>query len=214
MTGAGVILGSAAYMSPEQAKGRPVDQRADVWAFGAVLYEMLTGRRCFHGDDVSDTFAAILQAAPDWSVLPRDTPAAIKRLLRRSLEKDVRVRLSDMAMVRVELREAESEPTPEVPPQPLVAAAPPRSLLNRMVPYGAAVFVGALVSGTIVWRLLQPVEFPRPVTRFAIELPAALTHGTRPDRDFTRRYTHRVCRKPTPVGPRIGSARHLRDRWN
>jgi serine/threonine protein kinase len=72
MTGAGVILGTAAYMAPEQAKGRSVDRRADVWAFGAVLFEMLTGRRCFQGDEVSDTLAAILRAAPDWTALPRE----------------------------------------------------------------------------------------------------------------------------------------------
>ena len=74
MTAAGIILGTAAYMSPEQAKGRPVDKRADIWAFGCVLYEMLTGRRAFAGDDVSETLAAVLKSEPDWTRLPADTP--------------------------------------------------------------------------------------------------------------------------------------------
>jgi serine/threonine protein kinase len=84
----GVILGTAAYMAPEQAKGKPVDKRADIWAFGCVLYEMLTGRRPFAGEDVTDTLAAIVRADPDWSALPADTPPAIRTLLRRCLEKD------------------------------------------------------------------------------------------------------------------------------
>jgi serine/threonine protein kinase len=108
LTGQGVVLGTAAYMSPEQAKGRAVDKRADVWAFGAVLYEMLAGRRCFDGEDVSDTFAAILRATPNWSALPVATPPAIRRLIRRCLERDVHMRLSDMAMARIELHEAKT----------------------------------------------------------------------------------------------------------
>ncbi len=81
MTQAGVILGTAAYMSPEQAKGRPADKRSDVWAFGAVLFEMLSGRRAFKGDDVADTLAAVLRADPAWSDLPADTPPDVRRLL-------------------------------------------------------------------------------------------------------------------------------------
>ena len=88
MTQAGMILGTAAYMSPEQAKGRVVDKRSDVWAFGCVLYEMLTGRRAFDGEDVTDTIAAIVRGEPDWSALPADTPPQIRLLLQRCLEKD------------------------------------------------------------------------------------------------------------------------------
>ena len=77
MTQMGVILGTAAYMSPEQAKGKPVDKRTDVWAFGCTLYEMLTGRRAFAGDDVSDTMASVLKSDPDWSALPVGTPSSI-----------------------------------------------------------------------------------------------------------------------------------------
>src|ERR1051326_8361277 len=88
MTAAGMILGTAAYMSPEQAKGRPADKRSDIWAFGCVLFEMLTGKRAFVGEDVSDVLAAILMKDPDWAALPAMTRPAIRTLLRRCLEKD------------------------------------------------------------------------------------------------------------------------------
>src|SRR5437867_2333921 len=88
MTGIGVILGTAAYMAPEQAKGRPADKRSDVWAFGAVLYEMLTGRRAFEGEDVSETLAAVLKDSPEWNLLPAALPLTIRRLIERCLSKD------------------------------------------------------------------------------------------------------------------------------
>jgi eukaryotic-like serine/threonine-protein kinase len=100
MTGVGVLLGTAAYMSPEQAKGRAADKRSDIWAFGCVFYEMLTGTRPFDGDDVSDTLAAVLRAAPDWTSLPGDTPALIRALLQRCLAKDRSQRIVDAATVR------------------------------------------------------------------------------------------------------------------
>jgi eukaryotic-like serine/threonine-protein kinase len=96
MTAMGLILGTAAYMSPEQAKGRPVDKRADIWAFGAVLYEMLTGRRAFDGDDVQDLLVAVLSRDVDWGALPADTPQSIRTLLRRCLERDPKRRLRDI----------------------------------------------------------------------------------------------------------------------
>lgn len=102
----GTILGTAAYMSPEQARGVAVDKRADIWSFGVVLYEMLTGRQLFGGDTVTDTLAAVLKTDPDWSALPPVTPAAIRRLLRRCLERDRKRRLSDMADARLEIDEA------------------------------------------------------------------------------------------------------------
>src|SRR5579864_6677861 len=108
MTQAGVILGTAAYMSPEQAKGRPADKRSDVWAFGCVLYEMLTGARAFQGNDVSDTLAAVLRGEPNWTALPADTPHPIRMLLRRCLEKDRRRRLDSAADARLEIEEAAS----------------------------------------------------------------------------------------------------------
>jgi serine/threonine protein kinase len=99
----GVILGTAAYMSPEQARGKPIDKRTDIWSFGCVLYEMLTGRLTFHGETVSDTIASILGREPDWNALPVTTPATMRRLLERCLEKDPRQRLRDIGDVRVEL---------------------------------------------------------------------------------------------------------------
>jgi serine/threonine-protein kinase len=177
-TGAGVILGTAAYMAPEQAKGRVADKRADVWAFGAVLYEMVTGRRCFDGDDVSEVFAAILRQIPDWSALPQNTPPPVHRLLRRCLERDVRSRLSDMAMVRVELREAEAEPAP-VTPNPSIAAAK-QSVIRRAATYAAVIVLAAGAWATLP-RMRQVADAPHPVTRFSITLPdqVALTGGAR-----------------------------------
>jgi eukaryotic-like serine/threonine-protein kinase len=108
VTAAGLILGTAAYISPEQATGRAADRRSDVWAFGCVLYEMLTGTRAFDGEDVSDTLASLLRAQPDWNALPVETPPPIRRLLRRTLEKDPKRRLSDMADVRLEIEDAQT----------------------------------------------------------------------------------------------------------
>jgi serine/threonine-protein kinase len=117
MTQAGVILGTAAYMSPEQARGRSVDKRSDIWAFGAVLYEMLTGRRTFDGETVSDTLAAVLRADVDWEALPPETPDSVRRLLRRCLERDPKRRLHDIADARFEL-EARDAPASPVAPSP------------------------------------------------------------------------------------------------
>ena len=103
MTAMGLILGTAAYMSPEQAKGRLADKRSDVWAFGAVLFEMLSGQRAFKGDDVSDTLAAVLRQDVDWTALPASTPAPVRRLIARCLERDVKRRLRDIGEARIVL---------------------------------------------------------------------------------------------------------------
>jgi eukaryotic-like serine/threonine-protein kinase len=108
MTGMGVILGTAAYMSPEQAKGKSVDKRADIWAFGCVLYEMLSGKRAFDGDDVSDMLATVLKSDPNWNNLPSDLPQAIRRLLRRCLTKDLKGRIGDASIARIEIDEVRS----------------------------------------------------------------------------------------------------------
>jgi serine/threonine protein kinase len=99
----GIVLGTAAYMSPEQARGKLVDKRADIWAFGCVLYELLTGRQAFAGETVSDTIAAVLEREPDWNRLPAKTPPGVSRLLRRCLDKDLKRRLHDIADARIEL---------------------------------------------------------------------------------------------------------------
>ena len=109
MTGVGVILGTAAYMSPEQVRARSVDRRADIWAFGVVLYEMLTGRRLFVGETVSDTLASVLKTDPDWTLLPAETPVTVRRLLARCLERDPKRRLHDAADARIEIEESLGE---------------------------------------------------------------------------------------------------------
>ena len=128
---AGLILGTAAYMTPEQARGRPADKRSDICAFGAVLYEMLTGKRAFDGDDISYTLANILKSEPDWNALPADTPPAVRRVLRRCLEKDPKRRTHDIADARLDLDE--KDPTVAATPLP----AKPRLLNLERVAVGA-----------------------------------------------------------------------------
>jgi serine/threonine protein kinase len=115
MTQQGIILGTARYMRPEQARGTALDRRSDIWAFGCVLYEMLTARSPFGGATVSDVIAAILGRDPDWTLLPAAPPPAIRRLLRRCLEKDRRRRLADAADARLEIEEAQAVPADVVP---------------------------------------------------------------------------------------------------
>ena len=132
MTGVGVILGTAAYMSPEQAKGKPADKRSDIWAFGCVLYEMLTGTRAFEGEDVSDTMANVLTREPAWDRLPGATPPAVRLLLRRCLRKEKRQRLQDAAGVRIEIEDALSAPAGSA--TQCHRAAVPRSGVGRWSP--------------------------------------------------------------------------------
>jgi eukaryotic-like serine/threonine-protein kinase len=159
MTGIGVVLGTAAYMSPEQAKGREADKRSDIWAFGAVLYEMVTGRRAFEGEDLSDTFANVLKGNPDWSRLPEDTPSQIVTLLRRSLEKDRKRRLSDIGDARLEIEDAGRMPTREAHRSPLARLQVP--MWWKILP--VATMVG-LAAGYSAWMLRPTV--PPSVTRF------------------------------------------------
>src|SRR5713226_1867953 len=121
---AGVILGTAAYMSPEQARGQPVDKRTDIWAFGCVLFEMLTGSAVFARETITDTIVAVVGAEPEWKSLPADTPGSIRRLLTRCLQKDARRRLHDIADARIELEDAMATPA-----EPLPVPAPRRSRL-------------------------------------------------------------------------------------
>jgi eukaryotic-like serine/threonine-protein kinase len=114
MTGIGVLLGTAAYMSPEQARGKSVDERTDIWAFGCVLYEMLTGKRAFPGEDVSETLATVIKGEPNWDLLPANTHSAVQRLLRRCLQKDASNRLHDINDARLEIQEAQATPDRDV----------------------------------------------------------------------------------------------------
>ena len=108
MTGVGVILGTAAYMSPEQARGQAIDKRTDIWAFGCVLFEMITGRMVFRGATISDTIAAVLERSPDWTALPPATPTPVRHVLTRCLEKDPKQRWRDIGDVRIALEDAEA----------------------------------------------------------------------------------------------------------
>ncbi len=158
-TAAGVILGTAAYMSPEQARGKPADKRADIWAYGAVLYEMLTGRRAFPGETVSDTLAAVLTKDPDWSALPASTPASVRRSLKHCLERDARNRFHDIADVLITMAETPGEVAPAPP-------APRR--IARVLPWLAAVLAAAL-AGAGWWRALrQPAGGTERLSRLAV----------------------------------------------
>ena len=112
-TEAGIILGTAAYMSPEQAKGKVVDKRSDIWAFGCVLFEMLSGKQPFAGETLTDTLASVVRGEPDWELLPTTTPASVKRLIKRCLEKDAKRRLRDIGDARFELDHTDAEPIEE-----------------------------------------------------------------------------------------------------
>ena len=144
-TALGVILGTAAYMSPEQARGKRVDRRADIWAFGCVLYEMLAGKRAFDGETVSDTMAALLTREPDWSALPAATPARVRALLERCLRKDAQVRLRDIGDARVELAECLRGDVPRTAPAVPTPAAEPVALRTPRRRWAAPV-VGALAA--------------------------------------------------------------------
>ena len=161
----GTILGTAAYMAPEQAKGRAIDRRADVWAFGVVLFEMLTGRRAFAGDDVTDLVAAVLKDAVPLDTLPSTTPPAVRRLLRRCLERDRSKRLDSMAAARLEIDEAIGAPV--VPDHRTVATSRP---VGRIAAIAAlASLAGAAIGGAIVWWVTRPS--PPPVARLSLVAP-------------------------------------------
>ncbi len=164
-TQAGVILGTAAYMSPEQARGQAVDKRADIWSFGVVLYEMLTGKRTFSGETISDTLAAVLRAEVDWVALPADTPASIRKLLRRCLDKDRKRRLHAIGEARIAIEEYLADPaaasvlisTPTVAPQPL---------WQRALPWAVA-GVFALAFVVSLW---SPWSSPTPPSPLRLEV--------------------------------------------
>jgi Tol biopolymer transport system component len=168
----GVILGTAAYMSPEQARGKPVDRGTDIWSYGCVLFEMLTGRQTFQGGEtVSDAIAAVLKNDPDWSALPADTPPHIRTLLRRCLQKDPQKRLPHIGVARIEIDEGPVEPVAGVAP-----IAPPRSLWRRALPLAATAILAVALTGIAAWSLKPPVQ-PPTVTRFPIVLPDDQRYG-------------------------------------
>ncbi|HUQ90205.1 MAG TPA: protein kinase [Bryobacteraceae bacterium] len=174
-TGAGVLLGTAAYMSPEQARGTPADQRADIWAFGVVLYEMLTGRMTFGGETLSDTLASVLKTDPDFALLPSNTPSRIRLLLRRCLERDRTKRLHHMADARLELEAADD-------PAPIAAVAPRQG--RTWLPWVVAALIP--VAAAAGWWLHRPTAPPVLAAQFLLEPPVgselnALGHAVSPD---------------------------------
>ena len=152
MTQAGVILGTAAYMSPEQARGKPVDQRADIWAFGCVLFEMLAGRRAFGGDEVPDVLANVLARDPEWRALPAATPPAVRRLIARCLTKDPRERLHHIADVRLDLQEAHAPAAADDATGTIARSPKPMSWVMPAAIVGIGALAIGLVVGAMVWR--------------------------------------------------------------
>jgi eukaryotic-like serine/threonine-protein kinase len=170
--GHGMILGTAAYMSPEQARGKTVDKRCDIWAFGCVLYEMLTGRRPFEGEDVTEILARIIEQEPDLDALPVSTPASIRRLLRRCLEKDRRNRLPDIGVARIEIDDALALP---VDAGSRGAAA--RGVSARVSP--AWMVIAAFIIGTVIALMYSrlPAAESRLLVRASIPLAERLDFG-------------------------------------
>jgi serine/threonine protein kinase/Tol biopolymer transport system component len=158
-TRAGVILGTASYMSPEQAHGKAADRRADIFSFGAVLYEMLSGKRAFTGESVGDTLASVLKLDPDWKNLPAETPESIRRLLRRCMAKDRKQRLQAIGEARIILE----NPGSEAEASPRLKPAPPWSWI-------ATTAIAAVVAAVALWGWLKPAPpEPRPLTRFSVQ---------------------------------------------
>jgi Tol biopolymer transport system component len=175
MTQVGVILGTARYMSPEQARGRPADKCSDVWAFGCVLYEMLAGRPPFAGETISDALAAVLKQEPDWQALPADTPPGIRSLIRRCLKKEPVARMHDIADARIEIQEAIAEP----------AAMTPTGTHRRGAVRWMRAIPWAVAAGSVAVSLLVAQQAPRrtgspagPVTRLDLNMPAGVEFGT------------------------------------
>jgi eukaryotic-like serine/threonine-protein kinase len=165
-TQAGVILGTAAYMSPEQARGRTVDRRADIWAFGCVMYEMLAGKRPFEGETVTDVLASVVKTEPDWDVLPADTPPRIRELIRRCLAKDPKQRLQAIGDARIAIEETISGVGAGFKPAPTVQDGDHRSPLQLALPWAVGFIVGALIAGVAVWKLAAP-SAPRAAMHFS-----------------------------------------------
>src|SRR5215470_4111880 len=168
-TGAGVILGTAAYMAPEQAKGKMVDRRADIWAFGVVLYEMLTGRRLFSGETASETIAAVMMKDPDWTALPANNPARVLGLLRRCLTKEPRSRLRDIGEARIAIEEMQTGAEVDV----AVPQQPSRRRSKVMVGIAAVFFMTTVFLLAAGWVLYFNRTSP-PEIRVEVSTPSAV----------------------------------------
>ncbi len=164
MTRAGVILGTAAYMSPEQAKGETVDKRADIFAFGCVLYELLTGKRTFDGKTITETLAKILEGEPNWDALPDTTPLRIKELLQDCLQKEVHNRVHDVSQLRIQIKKALEEPTES----PTGVASAVQPIQQRWGMTVGLVVLALAVGSMVTWLLIQPVSPEQSLIRFVI----------------------------------------------
>jgi serine/threonine protein kinase len=160
----GMILGTAAYMSPEQARGKSVDKRSDIWAFGCVVYELLTGKHAFDGEDITEILAAVVKTEPDWNHLPTTTPPTIRMLLKRCLQKDRTIRLRDAGDARIEIHEALLAPTS----LGAISAPPGTKYWRQLLPWASGLILSVVV-GVAIWNLKAPS--PQPVTRTVINLP-------------------------------------------
>ena len=206
----GVIMGTAAYMSPEQARGRPVDKRADIWSFGAVLFEMLTGRRPFEGRDVSETLGAVLRLDPDWDALPGNTPPRMSTLIRRCLEKEPKQRVHDVADVRLAMEggfETAASASPPIGSQ--------LTGWRQALPLALGISaVAVVITGLAVWTLKPSPQSPVDLMRFAIATSETdalrISPNTRdlafsPDGEGrlprTRSRWERESALPSPLGP-------------
>ncbi len=176
-TETGAILGTAAYMSPEQSRGKAVDKRTDIWAFGCCLYEALTGKVAFLGETVSDTIANILEREPEWQALPGATPGSVRALLRRCLKKDSNERLRDIGDARIEIDEARSEPPGPLSTVPAAAQLP---LWRRALPWSIAALM-VVVAGMAVWNVIRPSPLvPPTLTHFVVALDSEQQLAVRP----------------------------------
>jgi serine/threonine protein kinase len=210
MTQAGMIVGTAAYMSPEQAAGKPVDKRSDLWAFGVVLLEMLTGRQAFAGEPISHVLAAVLKDEPDLTALPPQTPHAIRKLLRRCLQKDRKRRLADASDARLEIDEALADPAPEaataIAATPAAATTPAPSRFARFGPM-ALLSVIALGLAWLAWQHFREAPVA-PSPEFRLDTP----RRRRPPqpRSHCRRMVDRSSSwRPTTAAHVCGCARSI-----
>ncbi|MCB1184044.1 serine/threonine-protein kinase [bacterium] len=220
LTGSGAVLGTAAYMSPEQARGYEVDRRADIWAFGVILHEMMTGVRLFEGDTATDTLAAVLHKEPDWEALAADQPAMLVQICRRCLEKDARQRLRDIGEARVALEGSSSSimsmtssaAAAALPPP----AAPPSARTGWVVAAALAVVAGLAAWAGLTGRI-GPEPEPERLVQSAVEVPQGVVAGLAPIAPGPLRVSpdgRMLCYSGTDsLGVPQVYVRHLADGW-
>ncbi len=168
----GVIMGTAAYMSPEQARGKALDKRTDIWSFGCVFYELLTGQQLFIGETTSDMVAGILKQEPDWKALPKELPVRIRDLLRRCLQKDPNKRLHDIADARIEIEEIQSKPSAPTIESVVETEEPQPATRRRLIPWSLTVLM-AVITVFAIWQWRRPISSTRSnVSRFPLEIPS------------------------------------------